>query len=215
MSRTSQELTRRTAYSLAAGAAVGAAGVANAAAPDDSIVYSGVQDIAIGQGGSLDLNLDGDGFTDVLLKNYSLSGGNYMGATVNGYPGQLVGFNNGLAYVSALSDGDPIDGATVGPSFFGSLAYGSVNPNAEFDSADGAFIGLSFPIGGNAQEFRHFGWVRVTIDQPSGTFIINDWAYNTVPNEGVAAGAVPEPATLGLLAAGAAGVAAMRKRRAA
>lgn len=211
MSRTNQT-ARKAAYSLAAGA-VGMAGAGDALATDDTVAYSGEQDLAIAQFGAQDLNLDGDAFGDILLKNYSLVGGNYMGATVNGYPGSLVGFNAGLSYVSALAAGDPVDASSAGPTFFGSLAYGAVNPNAEFNSATDAFIGLSFPIGGNAPEFIHYGWVRVTIDQPSGTFVINDWAYNTVPGEGLLAGQVPEPTSLGMLAAGAAGVLARRRRQ--
>lgn len=210
--RTEQTKVKRFAYSLAAGAAVTGATGADAGSP--SIVYSGPQDISISQFGAQDLNLDGDGFTDILLKNY-VFGGNYQGATVNGYPGQLVVSNAAFPYyVTALSAGDPIDAAAVGTSFYGSLAYGN-NPGSEFDSAQGAFIGLSFPIGANAPEFLHYGWVRVTIDNTAGTFVINDWAYNSAQGVGLAAGELPEPSTLGLLAAGAAGVASLRRRRSA
>ncbi|QDU89415.1 PEP-CTERM motif protein [Pirellulimonas nuda] len=203
--------SRRVAYTLAAGAAAGGL----AADSDGAVVYSGPQDLPVAQFGALDLNLDGDAYTDVLLKNYVLGAGNYQGATVNGYPGKLVGFNNGLAYVSALSAGSLIDGSTLGTGFFGSLAYGAANPNAEFNSVSGAYIGLSFPIGGNAPQFAHYGWVRVSIDNAAGTFVINDWAYDDVPGQGILAGQVPEPGSLGLLAAGALGVAALKRRRSA
>lgn len=195
---------RKAAYALAAGAAAGL--VVDA---DAQVVYSGVQDIDIPLGFAENLDVDGDGFNDVLLKNYTLLGGTYVGATVNYFPGQLVGFNSGLSYVSALSDGDLIDSTTVGPTFFGSMAYGAVNPNAEFNSVDGAFVGLSFPIAGAT----HFGWVRVSVDQAASTFVINDWAYESTPGEGLFAGEIPEPGTLGMLAAGAAGVGMMRSRR--
>ncbi|QDT67750.1 PEP-CTERM motif protein [Planctomycetes bacterium MalM25] len=202
---TKSSSARKAAYTLAAGAAVGAAGSADAA-----IVYSGVQDIPVGQFGSQDLNLDGDAYNDILLKNYVFGGGNYQGAYVNFFPGKVVGFSAGLNYASALAEGDLIDSTTTaGGPFSASLAYGAANPNAEFNSADGAFIGLEFPI--NA--VSHFGWVRVTIDNAAGSFVINDWAYESEPGVGITAGAVPEPGSLGLLAAGAAGVAALRKRR--
>ena len=75
----------RTAYALAAGAAAAAALNASGA-----IVYSGVQDIAIAQFSSLNLNIDGDASGDLLLKNYVFGGGNYQGATVNFFPGKLI-----------------------------------------------------------------------------------------------------------------------------
>lgn len=207
MSTESKSLTaRKAAYTLAAGAAAGAAGTADAA--DPSVVYSGVQDISIAQFASQNLNLDGDAYNDILLKNY-VFGSNYQGATVNYFPGKVVGFNAVFSYASALAEGDLIDStATAGGPFAVSLAYSS-NPNSEFDNADGAFIGLEFPI--NA--VSHFGWIRVTIDNTAGTFVVNDWAYESTPGAGITAGEVPEPGTLGLLAAGAAGLATMRKRR--
>jgi len=202
--------TRRVAYSLAAGAAAGMAGTADAA-----VSYSGPQNINIGQFGFQDLNLDGDGFTDIRLKNYVFSS-NYQGASVLGFPGQLVLSNASFPfYVTSLTNGDLIDSAAVGPNFQGSLAFGASNPNAEFNNATGALLGLSFPIGANDLAHTHYGWVRVTINNAAGTFVINDWAYNTVAGESIRAGEVPEPTTLGLLAAGAAGVAAMRRRQAA
>ncbi|TWT77115.1 PEP-CTERM motif protein [Posidoniimonas polymericola] len=198
------QVAKRVAYSAAAGAAALAATTADA-----QISYSGVQDLAIGQFSSQSLNIDGDAYNDILLKNYVFGGGNYQGATVAYAPGQLVGFTTGLTYATALSAGDPIDGSTVGPSFFGGLAYGAVNPDAQFNNATDAYIGLSFPSGPDT----YYGWIRVTIDNAAGTFVVNDWAYNTVSGAGIAAGQTPEPGTLGLLAAGAAGLAAARRRR--
>ncbi len=194
---------RLLAYSLAAGASAIAAGTADAA-----IVYSGLQNIAIGQFGSQNLNLDGDAYNDILLKNYVFSGGNYQGAYVNFYPGKLVGFTNGLSYASALNAGDIIDAGTAGPSFVGSMAYGANNPNAEFNNVTDAYIGLAFPIGG----VNHYGWIRVDVDNTAGTFVIKDWAYDDVAGQGIVAGAVPEPGALSLLAVGAAGVMAWRRR---
>jgi len=195
----------RTAYSIAAGAAAAAAGSASA-----DIVYSGVQDISIDQFSALDLDLDFDGYGDVLLKNYVFYGGNYQGATVNFFPGQLVGFyDNGLAYVASLAAGFSIDGSSVGPTFFGSMAYGTSNPSAQFNAADGAFLGLSFAAGADT----HYAWVRVTIDNAAGSFVVNDWAYEGVAGTGIAAGVVPAPGTLALLAAGSGGLGLLRGRK--
>jgi hypothetical protein len=194
--------TLRASYALAAGAAA-----ATAASADAGIVYSGAQDIAISQFSALNLNLDGDAYGDVLLKNY-VFGGNYMGATVNFAPGKLVSFNSGFSYVSALSAGFSIDASSVGPSFFGSMAYGAANPNAQFNNASNAYLGLSFASGANL----YYGWVRVSVNQAAGTFIVHDWAYEN-SGAGIAAGAVPAPGALGLFAAGASGLGFLRGRK--
>ena len=78
----SDSSSMRVAYSLAAGAAAATALSAGA-----DVIYSGLQDLSIGQFSSLNLNVDGDAYGDVLLKNYVFGGGNYMGATVNFAPG--------------------------------------------------------------------------------------------------------------------------------
>jgi hypothetical protein len=215
--------TRRAAYSLAAGAAACMA----ATEAEAVVVYSGLENISIGQFSSQNLNIDGDAYNDILLKNYVFGGGNYQGAGVNFAPGLVAGFfANNFGYVSALSAFDTIDGMTVGPGFAGSMAFGANNPNAEFNSVSNAFIGLSFPSGSDT----YFGWVRVAIDNAAGTFVIKDWAYNdlteppatgvtqAITGPGIQAGDtgdgfVPEPGTLGLLAAGAVGVAGLRRRR--
>lgn len=197
----------RASYALAAGAAA-----ATAASADASIVYSGVQNISISQFSSLNLNLDNDSYGDLLLKNYVFGGGSYMGATVNFFPGKLVSFNAssgaGYAYVSALSAGFIIDSSSVGPSFLGSMAYGSANPNAQFNNATNAYLGLSFASGSNL----YYGWVRVSVNQAAGSFIVHDWAYES-SGAGIAAGAVPAPGALGLFAAGASGLGFLRGRK--
>ena len=267
---------RRVAYSLAAGATVALVG----ADADAQIVWSTAQDISVIQRNSQTLNLDGDAYYDLKLKNYVFGGGNYQGAYIIYGPGKAVGFRpGGIAYASALTIGDLIDASTTATGFATtSLAYANVNPNAQFKSVTNAFLGLSFPIAGEL----HYGWVRVSIDNSAGSFIIHDWAYNITPGIGIAAGqradfngdgitdaadytvwrdtlgttrvgdefipadvnlddvvdeldydiwaddyglsgiaaaipaaAVPEPVSLGLLACGAAGISAMRRRRAA
>ena len=194
--------TLRASYALAAGAAA-----ATAASADAGIVYSGAQDLAISQFSALNLNLDGDAYGDVLLQNY-VFGGSYMGASVNFAPGKLVSFNAGYSYVSALSAGFSIDASSVGPSFFGSMAYGAANPNAQFNNASNAYLGLSFASGANL----YYGWVRVSVNQAAGTFIVHDWAYEN-SGAGIAAGAVPAPGALGLFAAGASGLGFLRGRK--
>lgn len=173
---------RHVAYTLAAGATMAFVGTKAEA----QIVWSTPQDISINQFAFQTLNLDGDVYYDLKLKNYVFGGGNYQGAYVNYGPGKAVGFRpGGIAYASALSIGDLIDASTTETGFATtSLAYANVNPNAQFKSVANAFLGLAFPIAGDL----HYGWVRVSIDNSAGTFVIHDWAYNITPGIGIAAG---------------------------
>ncbi|MCA9260504.1 MAG: hypothetical protein KDA61_14930, partial [Planctomycetales bacterium] len=117
----SASVRRSAAYTMAAVAATGV-DVASA-----EIIYFAEQNIEISQGQSQDLKIDDDVYNDVLLKNYVFLGGNYQGATVNFLPGKVMGFqSNGVAYVSRLEDGDPINAAAMGPTFYGSMAYSDV-----------------------------------------------------------------------------------------
>ncbi len=205
-SNTSTPARRRGAYSLAAGAA--ASLMAGETSAD--VVYSGIQNISIAQFNSQQIDLDGDSNQDVKFKNYVFGGGNYQGGLVNFFPGKFVGFTAGsLSYVSALGSGFLVDGASATGSFVGSMAYGSANPNAQFNNVTDAFVGLTFPIGAN----NHFGWLRVDINNAAGTFIIKDWAYERSPGVGIRTAAIPEPSSLAFLAAGAAGVGLLRRLR--
>jgi PEP-CTERM motif len=206
---------RRMAYSLAAGAAAYSAASSGQDA-DAAVVYSGLVNANVGLTTGpfypLTLDLDNDLLSDVAMKNFLYYGGPYQGLSVYG-TGKVMGFNAGpynFAYVSSIAPGTVIDSSTVGPTFFGSMAYGASNPNAEFNNSADAYLGLSF---GTAPNLR-YGWIRVGIDNANASFVVKDWAYESTFNQGIVA-AAPEPGTLGLLAAGAAGVLALRRRRSA
>lgn len=215
---------RRIAYSLAAGAAACTAGTADDAAA--AIVYSGLQNITNFPATNppypdpyrLFLDLDSSGSTDVALQNATFGGVPYQGGSVFGNGGRFVGFEsllNGYNYISNLSPGAVISSGAVNSNlFFGNLGS-PLYPYAQFNSTDNGFIGLSF---GPSPAQLKYGWLRVKIVNGSSTFIVKDWAYESEIGVGITAGntgdgVVPEPGTLGLLAAGAAGVFALRRRR--
>lgn len=78
---------------------------------------------------------------------------------------------------------------------------------------DTGFAGIRFLSGSDF----YYGWIEMT-RLPGGNIRLDSWALESTPNLGITTpgggGAVPEPASVGLyaLAAGAAGVRALRKR---
>lgn len=174
---------RRISYALAAGAvAAGAATEVRAA-----IVYSGLENLAIEHGKSQLLRLDEDNRDDMRLENFVFTPGgvatNYQGVFLPFSPARLVGkFVNNLSYASALDAGFEVNASNV-TEFDASLAYGNRNPNAEFNQADSKYIGFRFPkfpdpFDPSIRE-NHYAWVRVSINNAAGTFVIHDWAYES------------------------------------
>ena len=187
--KTKQQIKREERL-LAYALAVGAAGVPMISrTADGAIEYFDIEDISIGVGGAQTLFINDDTYVDILLKNYVFAYGYYQGARVEFAPGKLVGFDptpgDFIAYASLLANGDPIGPSSPAANFYGSLAYGANNPLAEFNSATDGYIGFSFPAGPDL----HYAWVRVDIDNATGTFIIKDFAFENTPDTQILAGA--------------------------
>jgi hypothetical protein len=124
-----------------------------------------------------------------------------------------------------LGKGSPIQGFTTGPA--GVLAargccsvanQGNWFPSSPASTSGPArargYLGFEFgPKGG-----EHVGWVAMSVVASGVDFAahITGYAYDTVPGQTIKAGQtspVPEPPTLSLLALGAAGLIALRKRK--
>jgi hypothetical protein len=130
-----------------------------------------------------------------------------------------------LAEVVADGSGNPLAvsaGTLIGPnpssgSFTitsGTLYNGTTPPVGYFSPGTPGYLGFEFTSG--LDDSLHYGWVQFETtsgdpNAPTGTVI--DFAYDDSPNTPIVAGAIPEPTSLSLLAAGAAGLAMYRGRR--
>ncbi|MEO1496131.1 MAG: PEP-CTERM sorting domain-containing protein [Planctomycetota bacterium] len=129
------------------------------------------------------------------------------------------------ADIRLLLDGDTVSsGQTFGSTAtFAVLGSLTVTTTGGFSSqystqvgqwpTDGTGLaGVQFDRGGA----NHFGWIRLRFESAPGGRISSvealEWAWEDRPDTAIPAGVVPEPTGLAMLAAGAAGVAALRSR---
>ena len=96
-----------------------------------------------------------------------------------------------------------------GPYFEDSYAAGGGN---HWSIGDRGFVGLKLQIGTST----FYGWADVTTNNFDGTgagaFTLHSYAFED-SGAPILAGAVPEPGSVALLIAGAAGIAALRRRK--
>jgi hypothetical protein len=164
-------------------------------------------------------DIDGDTVTDFKIHMYVGNDNTYIAKN---------GFYIGNAFVKSIYDPNGLRALPlnyiVGPNlpaskfashsnFFGFFTQLG-NPSGELHLGQ-QFIGFKFV----SDSATLFGWANITIAPNSLTF--TDWAYQSTPGAAILVGteAIPEPATaatgLGLLALGAAGVSAYKRRKAA
>ena len=125
--------------------------------------------------------------------------------------GSMVGFSaSGFNYASNLEAGLNISTLNFLPAASGTMAIGYGYYLSQFLNAGTGYVGFRF---NNQQQY---GWARVTMlgSQPDNSFVIEEYAYGDI-GDSIFAGqtAVPEPSALGILACGAVGLAALRRRR--
>jgi hypothetical protein len=208
------------AYAVASGAFLVSADRAEA-----GIIYSGVRNIPIGNEQTVDLNVNDTGplsdiIVDFKLRQTNLINGLNQTLTLSIIPqgtNEVVLDSGGFA--AALKSGDPISSLdTLGNASKVMASYKFKlnvlqSSSGPWRGADDKFLGLYFEIPGS--DF-HFGWARVNMKgDKSAEATLVDWAYETSANTPIIAGAVPEPSSLslGFLALGAVGVAALIRSR--
>ena len=125
-----------------------------------------------------------------------------------------------LATYAGFRAAIPFPASVTLPDFsYGQNNYASLGVNTNiypnhsplWHPGDRAFVSLIFNIGAD----DHAGWLDLSVN-PDFTLTLHRMAYEDESETHLhAGGVIPEPAHLGLLAMGAAGVAALRRRRAA
>lgn len=138
-----------------------------------------------------------------------------------GFGFNIVPVNN----IARLNAGDTVT-ASFGNqnrmrTFFSTTATGTTNiggvwPGNTMNLAAAGFVGVAINNAGST----NYGWIRIGISNDATgapvAFTVYDWAYETEANTPITVGLIPEPspaAGLALLAAGAAGIAAWRRRK--
>ncbi len=128
---------------------------------------------------------------------------------LNGPANSLDGFNAG----EIIGDNDT-DGSTNNKNMMRDAYAVGDWQGVPSNGVDPSYIGFRIDID-NDTVFDGFGWIEVIVSDPGGgvlpTITLTRWAY-TDDGSTIAAGQVPEPASLMLLAAGA-GAMGLRRRK--
>jgi len=207
------------AYSAAAGAALAVAVPIQA-----SIIHTNIPDVLIPQGFQWGLDLNTSGSPEFMIQCLGTAGTTVpydvcRFVSTNNGSGALIGSTGGFyRYVAQLNTGDPISGGQniqtsgAGPrlaSNWNGVSYGLWT-----GGVSEKFAGLRFNIVPSpAITNTHYGWVKLSVDFDLTSITVHSYAYESTPDTLIPAGAIPEAGSLALLAAGAVGVLAMRKKR--
>jgi hypothetical protein len=183
---------------------------------EGAIVYSGIQNVPVG---TTIIDIDGGGNG---LYFFIESPGSYHLAKVGSF-GAFIATTNAPGYdpepaVNFAQDAMIGAGANWGTTaFVFSFAGGYGFQKGQFDNETPGYMGVRFNPGDGVR----YGWVYLdNIAANGSSYRVVDWAYESDVDTAIAAGnrggggsAVPEPSGLALLACGAAGIWALRRKR--
>ncbi len=206
------------AYSAGA-LALAAGAVSLSVSPASAAIITGGATASVSLSGTgtvtMTIDIDGSFGSDFYFKAYG--GGNHK-AYVSGVGTNLIAGVYTATYSKTVAERFSYSSSISAAQFATTgtlLKEGWSSTGAgQFPQVRG-FIGVKFDRGGNT----HYGWVDVFASSSSinAYAIVYKWAYETVPDAPIGAGhlpaATPEPASLALLAMGAGGLMAWRRRR--
>ncbi|HYG25100.1 MAG TPA: PEP-CTERM sorting domain-containing protein [Verrucomicrobiae bacterium] len=181
------------------------------------IVHRDVLDVTGTQsnGVILSFNLAGDVAANAEVANAQARFDNQLkddGDALDQDNAQIVGLGGALTDPTPLSLGALIGPAeTVDPAQASSILDGNkpaagTPDQGPWTAGQRAYLGLRFNNGGTT----NYGWADITLNSYQSV-TLHGFAYET-SGGAITAGAVPEPSQFALLALGAAGVAALRRR---
>jgi hypothetical protein len=209
-------------YAIAGGAAL-----LSPAAGHAGIIYSGT----VNQSTSpiLNLDLNADTLVDYIFTGTLGSPTTVTNSVDGGSNGVAIGTTGVAAGVDvaglSFQTSAVLNTGTVSPGYcdpkIKTCFKATVTNNGPLPVSTPVYLGLSFDISGQT----HYGWAQIsttmlgtTSNTADSLVTVIDYAYETTPGASLLTGQTvgaptPEPSSLALFALGAAGIAALRRRR--
>jgi hypothetical protein len=192
--------TKLVRYALAGGALLGLP-----AAADASVIFTPASS-TVSPGQIINFNFDPavDSTTDFTLTN----GTSFIDRI------DVTGPVTTFFDIGPLNSGDPITIANTTSGGTNALMKKQSGPTYNY-AWGGVVNGSTHYLGVRFQQSGadHLGWVALSMQKDIPNVTVLGYAYESDPRTEISAGAAPEPSSIALFAAGAAGIMALRRRR--